>query len=72
METILIKIKDSKKTEAIKAVLNAMEVEFEASNEPSERAKKIAKSIKKGLAEVKLIQEGKIKATSLKDFLDEL
>ena len=32
----------------------------------------IAESIKKGLAEVKLIEEGKLKATTLKDFLNGL
>jgi hypothetical protein len=32
----------------------------------------IAKSIKRGLAEVKLIEEGKLKATTLKDFLNGL
>jgi hypothetical protein len=72
METILIKIKDSKKTEALKVVLKAMDIDFESANEPSKSAKRIAKSIKKGLEEVNLINEGKIKPTSLKDFLDEL
>ncbi len=32
----------------------------------------IAESIKRGLAEVKLIEEGKLKATTLKDFLNGL
>ena len=32
----------------------------------------VLKSLKKGLKEVKLIQEGKLKATLLKDFLNKL
>ena len=32
----------------------------------------VLKSLKKGLKEVKLIQEGKLKATPLKNFLKEL
>lgn len=35
-------------------------------------ANDIAKSIKKGLAEVKLIEEGKIKAKSWEQFMEEL
>lgn len=32
----------------------------------------IVKNVKKGFEEMKLIKEGKLKTTSLKDFLDEL
>lgn len=54
--------------------------ELISSNEPSEQSKRvftkeekeILNSIKKGLKEVKLIQQGKSKATSAKDFLNEL
>ncbi|MDR6808383.1 hypothetical protein J2Y45_005267 [Dyadobacter sp. BE34] len=35
-------------------------------------AEDIAESIKRGFAEVKLIQEGKIKPKTLKEFLNEL
>lgn len=72
METILIKVKDHKKTEAIKAVLNAMEIEYVSDARIDKEAKKIAKSIKKGLEEAKLIGQGKIKPISLQEFLDEL
>jgi chemotaxis receptor (MCP) glutamine deamidase CheD len=72
METILIKVKDHKKTAAIKAILNAMEIEFVSDSMGDKEAKKIAKSIKKGLEEVKRIEEGKIKPISVKEFLDEL
>ena len=35
-------------------------------------AEDIAENIRQGLAEVKLIQEGKLKGTTLKDLLNEL
>ncbi len=72
METLVIKINDSKKSEALKAVLKALDIEFEVSGKSSKAAKKIVKSIKKGLDELKLIEEGKIKPKSLEEFLDEL
>lgn len=72
METLVIKINDSRKSEALKAVLKALDIEFEASGKSSKEAKKIVRSIKKGLDELKLIEEGKIKPKSLEEFLDEL
>ena len=38
----------------------------------SEKIHPVLKSLKKGMKEVKLIQEGKLKATPLKDFLNKL
>lgn len=72
MESILIKVKDPKKTEAMKAVLNAMEIEYVSDIRTDKEAKRIAKSIKKGLEEAKLIEQGKINPISLQEFLDEL
>ncbi|MBS9523734.1 hypothetical protein KI659_06845 [Litoribacter alkaliphilus] len=40
--------------------------------ETSDSQKEILRDIEQGLKEIKLIQEGKLKGTTLKDFLDEL
>jgi len=43
---------------------------IETDDAPQKEA--IVKNVKKGFEEMKLIKEGKLKTTSLKDFLDEL
>jgi hypothetical protein len=44
---------------------------IETDNDESSK-QEILEGIRQGLKDVKLIQEGKLKATSLKEFLDEL
>jgi hypothetical protein len=62
---------------ALRSVVKAFKVKFEIrketiieDDEPTKEA--VLKNIKQGLEEVKLMQQGKLKKTSLKDFLNEL
>lgn len=68
---------NSQETNAIKAVLKALNVKFEIkkekaveSSEPSK--KEVLSNIKAGVKELKLYKKGKLKTTSAKDFLNEL
>jgi hypothetical protein len=68
---------NSQQTNAIKAVLKALNVKFEIkkekaveSSEPSK--KEVLSNIKAGVKELKLYKKGKLKTTSAKDFLNEL
>ena len=62
---------------ALKAVVKAFNVKFEIKKEKSfddldPSKAELLNNIKQGFKEVKLIQSGKLKGTSLKDFLNEL
>ena len=58
---------------AIKAILKAMKVKFEIKEEISEPSREdVISNIKQGFNEMKLIKEGKLKTTSLNNFIDEL
>ena len=77
MEQLIINVKQPKKLPFIKEMLSAFDKYIEI-EEPTKTKKKstkenpVLKSLKQGLKEVELIKQGKIKATPLKDFLDEL
>lgn len=76
MERLIIKVKQPDKLPFIREMLAAFDAYIEV-QEPVKRkalAKQhpVAKSIKQGLKEVELIKQGKLKATPLKEFLDEL
>ena len=62
---------------ALKAVVKAFNVKFEVKRKGSVASSKSGKAealnnIRQGFKELKLIQQGKSKATSAKDFLNEL
>lgn len=68
---------NNQESNAIKAILKALNVKFEIkkdktidNDEPTKQ--EVLQNIKVGFEEVKLIESGKLKGTSLKDFLDEL
>jgi hypothetical protein len=68
---------NSDQINALKAMVKAFKVKFEIKKEPinevvSPNKVKILNNIKQGLNEMKLIQEGKIQGTFLKDFLNEV
>jgi hypothetical protein len=68
---------NSQETNAIKAVLKALNVKFEIQKEkkPKKLApskKKILRNLKAGINELKLYKKGKLKTTPAKDFLNEL
>lgn len=59
---------------ALKAIVKAFNVPFEIKKEIDAKSNKseIIKNIKQGFKEMKLIEEGKLKGTSFKEFLNEL
>jgi hypothetical protein len=61
---------------ALKAVVKAFKVKFEVKREPAQHTEpskaEVLDNIRKGFKELKLIQQGKSKTTSAKDFLNEL
>ena len=68
---------NSQETNAIKAVLKALNVKFEIQKEKtldnSEPSKKeVISNLKAGVKELKLYKKGKLKTTPAKDFLNEL
>ena len=76
MEQLILKIKQPEKLPFIKEMLAAFEyIEIQ---EPAKNTKAVnkkhpvLKSLEQGLKEVELIKQGKLKATPLKEFLDEL
>ena len=70
MKQITINIPDDKYSFFLELIRNlGLEEENEKSIDASQEA---LQSLEQGFKEVKLIQEGKIKGTSLKDFIDEL
>ena len=58
---------------ALKAVVKAFNVPYEIKKEVVNKKKlEIIDNIRQGFKEMKLIEEGKVKGTSFKDFLNEL
>ena len=53
-------------------IISSNEESEQEAREFSKEEKEILYNIKKGIEEIKLIEQGKLKASSLKDFLDEL
>jgi len=72
MTQLILKVNDSKVSFFLELIKNFdfVKVENEDSIEPTKD--EIKKSIKQGLKEVQLIEQGKMKATPLKEFLNEL
>ena len=68
---------NSQETNAIKAVLKALNVKFEVKKEMALEQKaptkgEVLKNLKAGFEELKLYKKGKLKTTPAKDFLNEL
>ncbi len=67
---------NSEEMSALKAFGKLCKMNFEVKTEKkplvSKEKKQVLNCIKTGLKEIKLIEQGKLKATPLKDFLDEL
>jgi hypothetical protein len=76
MQTINITVHPTESTqiEALKAVMKALKIKFEIAKDKSYIAEKevIIDNLKKGFEEIQLIKKGKLKTTSLNDFLNEL
>ncbi len=76
MEQLIINVKQPKKLPFIKEMLSAFDkyIEIEEPKKKKKTTKEhpVLKGLKQGLKEVELIKQGKIKATPLKDLLDEL
>ncbi len=77
MEQLILKVKQPQKLPFIKEMLAAFDdyVEIQEPVKKNKAASKqhpVLKSLQQGLKEVELIKQGKLKATPLKEFLDEL
>ena len=72
MTRITININDSKVGFFMELIKNFDFVKVEKQNYTDPTTEEIKESIKQGLKEVQLIEEGKMKATPLNDFLNEL
>ena len=73
MTQVVLNIKDGKAPFFFELIKNFRFIKIEKTitdNEPSKEL--ILQGIKQGLKEVKLIEQGKMKAKPLKDFLNEL
>lgn len=70
METIIVKSKNSKKTKAVLDFLKKNRMKAEVYQEPGKE--QILKSIEKGMKEVQLHLEGKIKLKNARTLLNEL
>jgi hypothetical protein len=70
MRQIIINIPDNKYSFFLELLKNLGLENMK--EEPSDSNQKVLKSLEQGFKEVKLIQEGKMKGTPLKEFLDEL
>lgn len=70
MKQITIKIPDNKYSFFLELVKN-LGLE-KVKEEPVEASEEALQGLEQGFKEVKLIREGKMKGTSLKEFLDEL
>lgn len=58
---------------ALKAFAKALKLKFQISKSPVSKGKdEILANIQQGIKEVKLMEEGRLKTTSAKEFLDEL
>jgi hypothetical protein len=77
MDQLILKIKQPEKLPFIREVLSAF-TDYIEIQEPVKMKKstakedRVLKSLEQGLKEVELIKQGKLKATPLKEFLDEL
>ncbi|MFC3417413.1 hypothetical protein [Algoriphagus hitonicola] len=71
METILIKPKNEEEATTIKAILEALKVNFSMS-ETDEESIKIAKSVAQGYKELKEVKKGKLQAKDIDELLSEL
>lgn len=69
MQEIRLKIADGKYQFFLELIKN---LDFVQVDNDGDSKKTILSNIKKGLEEVKLIKEGKLKGTPAKDFLNEL
>lgn len=69
MKKITLDIPDNKYPFFLELVKN---LGFVKVNEESESSEEVLHDLAQGFKEVKLIEEGKIKGTTLKDFLNEL
>lgn len=65
-------IEDQSLLRRVWEIISSSEEAKQSTREFSEEEKEILMNIKKGMEEIKLIEKGKLKATPLKDFLDEL
>jgi L-fucose mutarotase/ribose pyranase (RbsD/FucU family) len=79
MTTLTINIEDKKTEKAIKAVLDAFDLDYNVDKKATlmqrplnKSEKKIYNSLKKSLEQIKLHQEGKIVLPTIEDLLAEL
>ncbi len=77
MEQLILKVKQPRKLPFIKEMLAAFGDYVEIQEPPKikksyTKQHPVLKSLKQGLKEVELIKQGKLKATPIKEFLDEL
>ncbi len=72
METIIINIKDKEKSKAIKAMLNALKVNYKTHEKIAQDNFEVAEGIRKGFEEAQSIQSGKLNTQSIEDLMDEL
>lgn len=72
-DIFIIEPATSEEANALKAFAKALKLKFQVSKTKiSESKKEILDNIQQGLKEVKLMEEGKLKTTSAKEFLNEL
>lgn len=72
-DIIIFEPATSEEANALKAFAKALKLKFQVSKTKiNESKKEILDNIQQGFREVKLMEEGKIKTTSAKDFLNEL
>lgn len=71
METIFIQPKDQEEAKTIKAILEALKVNFVLS-ETNEESIQIAKSVARGYKELKEAKSGKLRAKDTNELLSEL
>ena len=69
---LTIQADDSSQIETLKGILKALKIKFEFNTTDEPTKQKIASNLKKGFEEMQLIKNGKLKTTSLADFLNEL
>jgi len=79
MTTLTVNIKNKKTEKAIKAVLDAFDLDYDIKQGADEANRPLNKSeqviydrLKKSAEEIKLYKEGKIKLQTASDFLNEL
>jgi hypothetical protein len=70
METLIVHPDNNEKLSALKAVMKALKIRFEVSEEAP--AQSVAEDILESMKEVKLHQAGKIRLQDARDLLNEL